>query len=65
MKDTGERQIPPIIDKEWNTVEKSSYGAIYEKNDGSVIVTSTYDSKTNSMHYNVHFNPNFKPQRKK
>ncbi|HET6459081.1 MAG TPA: hypothetical protein VFG24_09415 [Nitrosopumilaceae archaeon] len=59
MKDLGESTIPQTNDEAWNTIAKNSYGCIYEKKDGSCIVTGYYDSKGNSMKYKVHFNPNF------
>lgn len=39
--------------KEWIIVTETSVGGVYEKKDGSVIVTSTYDGK--GMIHTVHY----------
>lgn len=39
--------------EEWAVVSKSSHGEIYEKRDGTAIITGTWDGK--GMKYEVHF----------
>lgn len=40
---------------EWIVIHKTPYGVVYEKKDGSVIMTGTWNSKIGGMVYAVCF----------